>query len=308
MAHDHGHHGHGASADADRRWLAIALGLIASFMAVEVVVGIIASSLALLSDAAHMLTDAASIGLALVAVQLAARPPSRRYTFGLGRAEILSAQVNGASLLVLAGVIAIEAVRRLFDPPDVEGGLVIVIGILGGMINVAAAWALSKSERRSLNVEGAMAHVLADLYGSVAATASGVVIVLTGFGEADGVAALVVAMLMLRSGWRLLRDSSRILLEGSPKDIDVDELGRALAQHHGVVEVHDLHVWEVTSGFPALAAHVLVPEGDDCHARRRELEALLHDRFGVEHTTLQVDHETTARLLEISPQPERPDS
>lgn len=301
MGHDHAHHGHGASADADRRWLAVALALIASFMAVEVVVGIIASSLALLSDAAHMLTDAASIALALFAAQLAARPPSRRYTFGLGRAEILSAQLNGASLLVLAGVIAIEAVRRLFDPPDVEGGLVIVIGVLGGLINVAAAWALSKSERRSLNVEGAMAHVLADLYGSVAAATSGVVIVLTGLGEADGVAALVVALLMLRSGWRLLRDSSRILLEGSPKNIDVDEVGRALARHPGVAEVHDLHVWEVTSGFPALAAHVLVPEGDDCHARRRELEALLHDRFGVEHTTLQVEHEAEQRLLEIRP-------
>jgi cobalt-zinc-cadmium efflux system protein len=301
MGHGHDHHSHGPSIDADRRWLAIALALIASFMVVEVVAGIIASSLALLSDAAHMLTDASSIALALVAVQLAARPPSRRYTFGLGRAEILSAQINGASLLVLAGVIAIEAVRRLFDPPDVEGGLVIAVGVLGGMVNVAAAWALSRSERRSLNVEGAMAHVLADLYGSVAAATAGLVIVLTGFGEADGIAALVVAALMLRSGWRLLRDSSRILLEGSPKGIDVDDVGQALARHPGVVEVHDLHVWEVTSGFPALAAHVLVPEGDDCHGRRRELETLLHDRFGIEHTTLQVDHEADQRLLEISP-------
>ena len=301
MAHDHAHHSHGASADADRRWLAVALGLIASFMAVEVVVGIIASSLALLSDAAHMLTDAGAIALALVAVQLAARPPSRRYTFGLGRAEIISAQVNGASLLVLAGVIAIEAVRRVFDPPDVEGGLVIVVGVVGGLVNVATAWALSRSERRSLNVEGAMAHVLADLYGSVAAATSGVVIVLTGLGEADGVAALLVAALMLRSGWRLLRDSSRILLEGSPKHIDVDEVGEALARYPGVVEVHDLHVWEVTSGFPALAAHVLVPEGDDCHSRRRELEMLLHERFGIDHTTLQVDHEAEAGLLEIRP-------
>ncbi len=301
MAHDHHHHHHGPSADADRRWLAIALGLIASFMLVEVVAGIIASSLALLSDAAHMLTDAGAIGLALVAVHLASRPPSRRYTFGLGRAEILSAQVNGATLLVLAGVIAIEAVRRLFDPPDVEGGLVIVVGVLGALVNVAAAWALSRSERRSLNVEGAMQHVLTDLYGSIAAIVAGVIIVITGVGEADGVAALVVSLLMLRSGWRLLRDSSRILLEGSPKDIDVDEVGNALARHPGVVEVHDLHVWEVTSGFAALAAHVLVPEGSDCHSRRRELEGLLHDRFGIEHTTLQVDHEPTPRLLDITP-------
>ena len=268
-------------------------------MFAEVVAGIIASSLALLSDAAHMLTDAASIALALFAARLAARPPSGRYTFGLGRAEILSAQLNGASLLILAGIIAIEAVRRLFDPPDVEGAIVIVIGITGGLVNVGAAWALSRSERRSLNVEGARAHVLADLYGSVAATVSGVTIVLTGFGQADGIAAMVVSLLMLRSGWSLLRDSSRILLEGTPKDIDVKAVGRVLAEQSGVVEVHDLHVWEVTSGFPALSAHVLVPPGEDCHARRRELEQLLHERFEIDHTTLQVDHQADDGLLAI---------
>ena len=231
-------------------------------MVVEVVVGIIASSLALLSDAAHMLTDAGAIGLALFAAALAARPPSKRYTFGLGRAEILSAQVNGATLLVLAGVLAIEAIRRLFDPPEVEGGLVIVVGALGACVNVAAAWALSRAERRGLNVEGAMAHVLADLYGSVAAIVAGVIIVTTGFGRADGIAALIVVALMLRSGWRLLRDSGRILLEGSPQGHrrrrDRATCSRAPT---AIVEVHDLHVWEVTSGFPALAAHVLVGRG-----------------------------------------------
>jgi cobalt-zinc-cadmium efflux system protein len=293
-------HSHGPAADADRRWLTVALALIASFMAVEVVAGIVASSLALLSDAAHMLTDAGAIALALFAVRLAARPPSRRYTFGLGRAEILSAQANGAVLLVLAGVLGVEAIRRLFDPPEVEGGLVIVVGALGALVNVAAAFALSRSERRSLNVEGAMAHVLADLYGSFAAVAAGVVIVATGFGQADGIAALLVGLLMLRSGWRLLRDSARILLEGSPRDIDVDEVGRAIAGAPGVVEVHDLHVWEVTSGFPALSAHVLVGEGDDCHARRVEIERLLDARFGIDHSTLQVDHRHPERLLNIS--------
>ena len=301
MGHDHHGHSHGPSADADRKWLTIALALIAGFMVVEVVVGIIASSLALLSDAAHMLTDAGAIGLALFAATLAARPPSKRYTFGLGRAEILSAQFNGATLLVLAGVLAIEAIRRLFDPPDVEGGLVIIVGALGACVNIAAAWALSRSERRGLNVEGAMAHILMDLYGSVAAIVAGVIIVTTGWGAADGIAALTVSALMLRSGWSLLRDSGRILLEGSPKDIDPDEVGRVLARADGIVEVHDLHVWEVTSGFPALAAHVLVAEGDDCHARRGELERLLHDRFGIDHTTLQVDHEHEPRLLSITP-------
>jgi cobalt-zinc-cadmium efflux system protein len=299
--HSHAGHSHGVSPSADRRWLTIALGLIAAFMVVEVVAGIIASSLALLSDAAHMLTDAGSIGLALIAAGLAARPPTRRFTFGLGRAEILSAQINGASLFVLAGVIAVEAVQRLFDPPDVEGGLVIVVGVLGAAVNVGAAWALSRAERRSLNVEGAMAHVLADLYASLTATVAGIVILLTAFGEADGIAALVVSGLMLRSGWRLLKDSGRVLLEGSPQGIDPGAVGEALASHAGVAEVHDLHVWEVTSGFPALAAHVLVAPGDDCHARRRELEGLLKDRFGIEHTTLQVDHEADDALLSIDP-------
>ena len=304
MAH-HGHahshaHGHSPAADADRRWLALALGLVLGFMVVEIVAGVVASSLALLSDAAHMLTDAGAIGLALVAARLSARPPSERFTFGLGRAEILSAQANGAALLVLAGVLAIEAVQRLLEPPDVEGAIVVVVGVLGAAVNIACAWMLSRAERRSLNVEGAMAHVLADLYGSVAAVAAGVAILAFGVEWADGVAALLVVALMLRSGWRLLRDSGRILLEGTPQGLDAAAIGRALAAHPGVVEVHDLHVWEVTSGFPALAAHVLVRPGDDCHARRRELEALLADRFGIAHTTLQVDHEREqAELLDI---------
>ena len=302
--HDHGRghaHGHEVSPDADRRWLGIALAIIAGFMVVEVVAGVLAGSLALLSDAAHMLTDAAALALALTAARLAARPPRGPFTFGLGRAEILSAQVNGAVLLVLAGVIAWEAGQRLVDPPDPEGSIILVVGILGGLANVAAAWALSRAERRSLNVEGAMAHVLADLYASVAAAVAGLLIVVTGVGEFDGIAALVVAALMVGSGWRLLRDASRVLLEAAPSGVDPDEIGRTLARHQGVVEVHDLHVWEVTSGFPAVAAHVTVASGDDCHARRRELQALLGERFGIRHTTLQVDHSPAEQLLEIRP-------
>ena len=296
--HGHGHH-HAIAPDADRRRLAVALGLILAFMVAEVVAGVLASSLALLSDAAHMLTDAGSLGLALVAARLAARPPTGRFTFGLGRAEILSAQVNGASLLVLAGVIAIEAVQRLRSPPDVEGAIVIAVGLLGAAVNIAVAWQLARAERRSLNIEGARAHVLADLYASLGAAAAGAVIVLTGFREADGIAALLVSALMLRSGWTLLRDAGTVLLEGSPAGTSTEEVGRALAGHPGIVEVHDLHVWEVTSGFSALAAHVLVAPGDDCHARRRELERLLDDRFDIHHTTLQVDHEAGEQLLDI---------
>ena len=303
MSHSHGDdhagHSHGVSADADRRWLAIALLLILSFMGVEIAVGLIASSLALLSDAAHMLTDAGSIGLALVAARLAARPPKGNFTFGLGRAEILSAQINGATLLILASVIAYEAVHRLFNPPDVEGGLVIVVGVIGALVNVAAAWALSRAERQSLNVEGAKQHILTDLYASVTAVAAGVIVVTTGFQRADGIAALVVAVLMLRSGWRLLRDSGRILLEGAPSEMDPNEIGQTLARHQGVSEVHDLHVWEVTSGFPALAAHVLVAPGADCHGIRRELEELLEHDFDIHHTTLQVDHETPSGPLRL---------
>jgi cobalt-zinc-cadmium efflux system protein len=301
MSHDHGHHQHGVSPDADRGKLRLALGLILGFMVVEVAAGLLADSLALLSDAAHMLTDAGSVALALVALRLAARPPTRRFTFGLGRAEILSAQVNGAALLVLAGVIGVEAVRRLGDPPDVEGGVVIAVGLLGAAVNVGSAWALAKAERRSLNVEGARAHVMADLYASLGAAIAGAIILTTGFREADPIAALVVSALMLRTAWSLLRESGLVLLEGTPRDLDSDAVGRALARHPGVIEVHDLHVWEVTSGFPALAAHVLVAPGDDCHGIRQQLEALLEERFAITHTTLQVDHERPEALLEIEP-------
>ncbi len=304
--HDHGHHGHAVTADADRRWLGLAFAIVLGFMVVEVVAGVLAGSLALLSDAAHMLTDAGSIGLALVAARLAARPAAGRFTFGLGRAEVLSAQLNGATLLVLAGILAYSAAGRLADPPEVDGAVVVGVGAAGAVVNVAAAWALSRSARRSLNVEGAMAHVLADLYGSLAAVVAGLAVVLGGWHVADGIAALVVAGLMVRSAWRLLRDAAGVLLEGAPAGVDPDKIGRALAAHPGVVEVHDLHVWEVTTGFPALAAHVVVRPGDDCHARRRELQSLLADTFGMHHVTLQVDHATDAGgLLQIEP-PIRP--
>jgi len=298
MSTHHGHD-HAISADADRGKLRLALALILGFMALEVAAGLLASSLALLSDAAHMLTDAGAVALALTALRLAARPPSGRFTFGLGRAEILSAQANGATLLVLAGVIGFEAVRRLFDPPDVEGGLVVVVGLLGAAVNLGAAWALAQAERRSLNIEGARAHVLTDLYASLGAALAGAVVLVLGFREADPIAALLVAGLMLRTAWSLLRDSARVLLEGTPEGMDSAAIGQALAGHPGVVEVHDLHVWEVTSGFPALAAHVTVAPGDDCHGIRKSLQAILHDRFAIDHTTLQVDHAPSRALLEI---------
>jgi cobalt-zinc-cadmium efflux system protein len=300
-AHSHHHgHSHAPAADADQRWLGVALALILGFMVVEVVAGVLADSLALLSDAAHMLTDAGSLGLAVVAARLAARPAGGRFTFGLGRAEILSAQVNGAALLVLAGVIVWEALQRLGDPLDVDGAIVLVVGLVGAAVNVGAAWALSRAERRSLNVEGARAHVMADLYASLGAALAGLLVLTAGFERADTVVALLVGALMVRSGFGLLRQATGVLLEGAPSGLDPDAIGHALAAHPGVSEVHDLHVWEVTSGFPALSAHVLVPAGEDCHARRAELELLLSTRFGLEHTTLQVEHETEPGLLDIT--------
>ena len=290
MGHDHGH-SHGDVANADQRKIAIALALTAAIMVAEIAVGLIAGSIALLADAAHNATDALAIGLALFAARISQRAASSRYTFGLQRSEILSAQANGVGLLVLAAVIGYDSIRRLFDPPEVEAGLVIALGVIGGVVNILAAWSLSRAQRRSLNVEGAMQHVLADLYGSIAAAAAGVAVLATGFLQADPIAALVVVALMLRSGWQLTRDSGRVLLEGAPRGLETTGIGKAMAAEQGVTEVHDLHIWEVTSDFPALSAHVLVGRDTDCHKARRQLERMLHDRFEIEHTTLQVDHE-----------------
>jgi cobalt-zinc-cadmium efflux system protein len=283
----HAHHHHHPQADRGR--LRIALALILGFMAVEVVAGILASSLALLSDAAHMLTDAGAIALALVAARLATRPAAGGYTFGLKRAEILSAQLNGATLLALAAVITYEGIRRLVDPPDVEGATVLVVAIAGIGVNLAATSVLAGSNRRSLNVEGAFQHVLTDLFAFVATAVAGAVVLTTGFARADGIAALIVAALMVRSAWGLLRDSGRVLLEAAPKDLDPDQIGRTLAAQDHVVEVHDLHVWEVTSGMPSLSAHVTVRAGCDTQTHRRRLAELLEERFGIDHTTLQVE-------------------
>jgi cobalt-zinc-cadmium efflux system protein len=307
-AHSHGSHSghaHGVSADADSRKLAVALGLILGFMLVEVVAGIAAGSLALLSDAAHMLTDAAALGLALVAMRLARRPAQGAMTFGFRRAEILSAQINGATLLALGVVIVIEGIHRLVHPPDVAGGAVLVVALAGIVVNLAATWVLARANRTSLNVEGAYQHILTDLFAFIATAVAGAVVLLTGFTRADGLAALLVAALMLHAAYGLLVASGRVVLEAAPEGVDPDAIGRALAAVPGIAEVHDLHVWEVSSGFPALSAHVVVARDADCHAARRELQALLQERFGIEHTTLQTDHEG-GELLSISTAQLRP--
>ena len=281
-----------------------ALCLILAFMVVEVVVGVLANSLALLSDAGHMLTDAAALGFSLLALRLAARPAGGAMTFGLRRAEILSAQGNGITLLILAAFILYEAIRRLVSPPHVDGGPMLLVALAGVLVNLAVIWALSSSERGSLNVEGSFQHVLTDLFAFIGTAIAAAVIMATGFERADPIASLLVSALMLRSAARLLTASARMFLEAAPPGIDPAAVGTLLASQPDIVEVHDLHVWEVSSGFPALSAHVLVAPDSDCHAARRRLSAVLVERFGISHATLQVDH-APSELLEIEPAPAR---
>jgi cobalt-zinc-cadmium efflux system protein len=291
--HDHRHAG-------DRRALAIALALIVAFLIAEVVAALIAGSLALLADAGHMLTDAGALAFALFAATLATRPAQGRWTFGYRRLEILAAQANGVTLLVVALLILYGSVRRLMSPSDVRGGIVLAVALAGIAVNAAATAVLSRASRESLNVRGAFLHVATDTVAFAGTAVAGALILATGWDGFDPIASLGVAGLMLWASWGLLRESASIFLERSPVGIDPDAVGRALVNEPEVVEVHDLHVWTVTSGFPALAAHVLVEPDADCHAIRRRLAQMLHDRFELEHTTLQVDH-AEPRLLTIEP-------
>jgi len=291
-------HEHGPEAGADPRWLSGALALILAFMAGEVVAGLAAHSLALISDAAHMLTDAASIALVLVTARLAARPPAGGYTYGLKRTEIMSAQANGITLVLLAIWLGYSAIRRLITPPDVAGGTVLAVALAGVAVNVAATLLIARAgavkraagRPRSLNLAGAFQHIVTDLYAFIATAVAGAVIIVTGFARADAIATLVVVVLMLRAGYGLIRDSGRIFLEAAPAGLSPAAVGGAMAGRPLVCEVHDLHIWEITSGLSAASAHVLVAPGADCHAVRADLEAFLSGEYGITHATLQVDH------------------
>jgi cobalt-zinc-cadmium efflux system protein len=291
-------HDHDQRHAADRRALATALALIAAFLVAEVVAAVIAGSLALLADAGHMLTDAGALAFALFAAALAARPAQGRWTFGYKRLEILAAQANGVTLLVVALLILYGSVHRLVSPREVHGGIVLAVAVGGIGVNLAATTVLSRASRESLNVRGAFLHLATDTVAFAGTAIAGALILATGWDRFDPIASLGVAALMLWASWVLLRESGSIFLERSPVGIDPDAVGRALVAEPDVVEVHDLHVWTVTSGFPALAAHVLVAPESDCHAIRRRLERMLHDSFELEHTTLQVDH-AEPRLLTI---------
>jgi cobalt-zinc-cadmium efflux system protein len=286
-------HAHGPTTGSDRRYLWIALVLLAAFMVAEVITAILSGSLALLADAGHMLSDVGAIGGALWAIALAARPPSGKWTYGLKRAEILSAAANGITLLVIAGIVTAEAVSRLIHPPAVQGGPVIIVAVAGIAVNVAASRVLARANRSSLNIQGAFRHVLTDLYGFIGTVIAGIIIVTTGFTRADAIASLIVVMLMVKAAWELLRDSGRVLLEAAPEQMDLDKVRTHLAEVPHVLAIHDLHAWTVTSGLPALSAHVVIE--DDCfndgHAPRLldQLQACLAGHFDVEHSTFQLE-------------------
>jgi cobalt-zinc-cadmium efflux system protein len=298
--HDHGGgHVRHVRVHADRRALTVALLLIVGFMVFEVVTGIVAHSLALLSDAGHMLTDAGALMLSLVVIRFVERPAGAHLTYGMRRAEVLSGQANGAVLLLLGVLVTYEAISRLVNPPNVAGLFVTIVAAVGVAVNLAAAWVLAKANRQSLNVEGSFQHIVTDLYAFIGTLVAGIVIIFTGFNRADAIASLFVAVLMIRSGFGLQRKAIRVLLEGAPEDMVPTEVGWAMAHAEHVSQVHDLHLWELAPGQPILTAHVLVAPNVDCHGVRRALEQMLQQRFKIEHTTLQVDH-ARPQLLSIT--------
>jgi cobalt-zinc-cadmium efflux system protein len=283
-------HDHAAPRAGDKRLLAAALLLIAALMAGELVAGILAGSLVLLADAGHLISDVAALAFALAAAAMATRPAEGRWTYGFRRLEILSAQANGLALALVGIWIVYGAIRRLVSPADVHGGVVLAVALAGIVVNLLATGLLARASRESLNVRGAYLHVATDLAAFAGTAAAGGLVLATGWDRFDPIAGLLVALLMFWAAFGLLRESTRIFLEVSPADIDPDAVGRAVVEEPEVVEVHDLHVWTLTSGFPVASAHVLVAPGADCHALRRRLEAMLADRFGLEHSTLQVEH------------------
>ena len=286
MAHAHTHDHSARSA----RGLTWTLGLLAAYTVAEVVGGLATDSLALLADAGHMLSDVLSLLLAVGAIWLARRPATPARSFGFRRAEIIAAFLNGLLLVLVAAWVLLEAIRRLSDPPQVLGGWMLAVAVGGLAVNLVAFSILASAGRESLNVEAALRHVLADTLGSVGVIVASLVILATGWELADPIASAAIALLILASAWGVLRDSGHILLEGAPPAMTTGDVERVILGVPGVESVHDLHVWTITSGFDALAAHVLVGRDEDCHALRRDVERALAESFGISHTTLQVDH------------------
>ena len=293
-----GHHAHDHRSSS-RRALLWVLALTLAFTVVEVAGGIWTDSLALLADAGHMLSDNIAIAIALVAVTLARRPSTPERSFGMQRAEILAAFVNGLTLVLVSGWIVWEAIQRFGDTPEILGGWMLAVAFVGLLVNAIAAAILISSGRETLNVEAALRHVVADFLGSGAVLVAALVIVTTGWTLIDPLVSIGIAVLIVASAWGVLRDSTSILMEATPSEIDANAVAEAIVAVPGVTSVHDLHVWRITSGFDALAAHVLVGRGEDCHGLRREIEGVLRERFEITHTTLQVDHDAADALIEL---------
>lgn len=296
MGHQHHHDHHAAATDTagNRRRLALALVLTAAYMIAEIIGGLMANSLALLADAGHMFSDAAALGLSLVAVMLAQRPATSERTYGFHRAEILAALTNGAALLALSVLIAREAWERLAEPPDVQGGLMLAVATGGLAINFANLVILSGGRKENLNVRGAWLHVMADTLGSVGAIAAGAGIYLFGWRWADPVASFIIASLVLYSAWGLVRETLDVLMEGVPKGISVDEVAEALTDLPGVLDAHDLHVWALTSGRNIATTHLVIAEDADHQGIIDAANQTLAERFSIQHATIQVEHDELA--------------
>ena len=292
----HEGHSHIRVTNNDVRSLLLALGLLSAFLLVEVLMAVLSNSLALFADAGHMLTDVAALGMSAWAIRLARRPPQGRWTFGLKRAEILSAAVNGVTLLAIALLIAVEAIQRLVTPRHVDGGVVLTVAVLGAVVNVLVGWILSRADRTSLNIRGAYLHIITDLFAFIATAIAGLIIVLTGWEWADAVASLFVVVLMAATSWGLLRDAGKILLQASPDNLDLTHVRGHLVDVDHVLDVHDLHAWTVTSGQTTLSAHVVVEEHcfDRGHAPQilDALQQCLIDHFDIEHATFQLEPPT----------------
>ena len=289
MSHDHGHpHGHRAG---NRRRLAVTLVLAAGYMVAEVVGGLLTNSLALLADAGHMLSDVAALALSLFAVWIAERPPTPKRTYGYYRAEILAALANGATLIAISLFIFVEAYRRLGQPPEVHGPGMLAVAVGGLAVNVVGLWLLHGGRNESLNVRGAWLHVLTDALGSIGAIAAAALIWAFGWAWADPVASVLIGLLVIYSSWRLLAESVSVLMESAPKGIDVDEIHRAMKAVPGVLAVHDLHVWTITSGLDCLSAHVVAADPHAHAALLKTLRDTLHERFGLDHLTIQIEPE-----------------
>lgn len=286
-----------ARREENRRRMLVAAAINAALIIVGVVGGILTGSLALLADAGHVLSDLAAIGLALLAGALAARSAGPRRTFGYQRSEVIAALLNGLTLVAVAVVIVVAAVDRLGDPPDVEGAGVLILGVVGLAGNAAATWVLARGQRDDLNLEAVLRHSAADALGSLGVIVSGAVILATDWKPIDPLAGIAIAVLILASSIRLVREPLDVLMEAAPPGVDVEAVAQAICSVDGVRAVHDLHVWSVTPGFEALAAHVVVARGGDRDRARREVEFVLRDRYGIEHTTLQMEEEADGGAL-----------